>query len=365
MNRKTILMGSIIIFGILATSGCLDYFDINGGNTTYESHPTKISYTISYGYKVNCTGNGDYNIEYDCDKPEVLIGTVTITDLLHDLDYSEATLANNNIIGWNISGEDTDNYKLGIIATVEVKSFLVSDLSGTGAETLQGLQTNYLDVIGQYCHKQSNETITFINPENPLIKNTAATVTNKAKSNNSFVLAKELFIWLKQHTNYQIHVGDNSIQPASITIQKKTGDCDDLSFLYISLCRSIGIPARFIRGYLVEENDDKVSVISHAWAEVFVGGELGNYGWIPVECAGDSDTKTEINQNFGVEDVSHLRLFEDDGSDASLNASISGIMVYYTESMKVDMYSFVDVSKYSTLESKELCIDENNNRTYV
>lgn len=365
MNRKTILIGSIIIFSMLTTSGCLDYFYTNGGNTIYESHPTKISYTISYGYKVNCTGNGDYSIEYDCDKPEVLIGTVTITDLLHDQDYSETTLANNNMIGWNISGEGSDNYKLGIVATVEIEGFLVSDLSGAGAETLQGLQNNHMDIVDQYCHKQSNETITFIDPKNPLIKNIAVIVKDQAKSNNSFVLAKELFIWLKQHTNYQTHIGDNNIQPASITIQKKTGDCDDLSFLYISLCRSIDIPARFIRGYLAEENDDGVSVISHAWAEVFVGGELGNYGWIPVECAGDSDTKTEINQNFGVEDVSHLRLFEDDGGDESLNVSISGIMMYYTEGMKVDMYSFADISKYSTLESKELCIDEDNKRTYI
>ena len=61
---------------MLIISGCLDYLNINSGKTIYESHPTKVSYTIDYGYNVNCIGIGDYNIKYNCDKPEVLIGKI-------------------------------------------------------------------------------------------------------------------------------------------------------------------------------------------------------------------------------------------------------------------------------------------------
>jgi len=84
-----------------------------------------------------------------------------------------------------------------------------------------------------------------------------------------------------------------------------------------------------------------------------------------VECAGDGVIETEINQNFGIEDVNHLRLFDDDGSNESLMTSISGIMTYYTGKMNVNMYSFEIISKYNTLESKELCIDKNGKRTYI
>ncbi len=42
-------------------------------STTYESHPTKISYKIKYGYFINSTGSGNYEIKYDCDIPEVLL----------------------------------------------------------------------------------------------------------------------------------------------------------------------------------------------------------------------------------------------------------------------------------------------------
>lgn len=365
MDKKTILMFVIISFSILIISGCLDFLNINSGLTIYESHPTKVSYTIDYGYNVNCTGIGDYNIKYNCDKPEVLIGSVKIINLFHDEDYFETTITHNDIIHWNISDDGSKNYKLGLVATIESESFLVSDLSGKGAETLQGLRANYQDIIDQYCCKQSNLTITFIDPEDSLIKNTVNNILNKTRSNNSFILAKELFIWLKQHTNYQTHFRDNNIQPASFTIQKKTGDCDDLSFLYISLCRSIEIPARFIRGYLVEENDNEISMISHAWAEVFVGGDIGNQGWIPVECAGDASIETEINQNFGVEDVSHLRLFEDDGSNESMNTSISSIMMYFDDSIKIDPDNFGEISEYYVIDLKELYINEYGERKYT
>ena len=47
----------VLLILIMSTSGCLDYFNFDlGGGTTYESHPTKVRYIISYGYKVNCSG---------------------------------------------------------------------------------------------------------------------------------------------------------------------------------------------------------------------------------------------------------------------------------------------------------------------
>ena len=162
-----------------------------------------------------------------------------------------------------------------------------------------------------------------------------------------------------------MHNDDTSAQPAGTTYQLKTGDCDDLSFLYISLCRSLGIPARFIRGYLVEETDGTVSAVAHAWTEVFVGGNIGNQGWIPVECACPSkDMAVQVNQNFGVESVGHLRLFKDDGSNESMDASISGSMARYDAGMEVEMTAFVGIYNYSVLESKELTVDKNGKRAY-
>lgn len=365
MNKNsTIIVSFVLILLILSTSGCMDYFNINDGSITYESHPTKIRYEIRYGYWINCSGTGRYVIDYNCDKPEVLIGEAP-SELLYINDYKYKTLASNIVVNWNISRTGTSDYELGMFANVTAESFLIPDLSDDGASSLQEIKTNYPSIFNQYCHEQSAKNKVYIDPNNVDIKSTAQDILDQTDSNNSLILAKELFIWLKQNTDYQIHITNNEVQPASETIRLRTGDCDDLSFLYISLCRSLGIPARFIRGYLVEETDGTVSAVAHAWAEVFVGGNIGNQGWIPVECACPSkDMAVQVNQNFGIESVGHLRLFKDDGSNESVDASISGPTARYDAGMEVEMTAFMGIYNYSVLESKELVVGKNGNRAY-
>ena len=53
------------------------------------------------------------------------------------------------------------------------------------------------------------------------------------------------------------------------------GDCGQVSLLYISLLRSLGIPARWESGYMLEEH----SAGMHDWAEVYYEG----IGWVPVD----------------------------------------------------------------------------------
>ena len=143
------------------------------------------------------------------------------------------------------------------------------------------------------------------------------------------------------------------------------GDCDDLSFLYISLCRSIGIPARFISGFVVKGNGEILDPAAHAWAEVFVGKNISNDGWIPVECASSSsDMDFQIVFDFGVEGADNLRLFKDNGSNESLNASIYGAWIQHDEGMHINMIPFLEVDNYSVLESREFVIDESSNRVF-
>jgi hypothetical protein len=359
MNKKSIFVGLILFISIMISTGC---FDIDDSRITYESHATKVRFTISYGYLLECSGSGDYEINYDCDTPEVLSGQIYST-FEHNSDYEEVTIATfNDILRWAINSDENVEYDLGITTSVLSESYLVSDLTGANALTIPEINNQHSDIVTQYCRAQSNETTTFIDTDDPVIKAKANEIYNAAGADNAFLVAKELFIWLKENTAYQIHTDSNDVQPASVTFNCKTGDCDDLSFLYISLCRSIGIPARFIRGILV----DKESAVSHAWVEVYVGGGVGKSGWIPVECAGTATkTDTEVNQNFGVESAGHLRLFKDNGSDESMIASISGIS-YKKYSMNRDILatSFIEVNDFFELKSQELKIDENGYRSY-
>jgi transglutaminase-like putative cysteine protease len=347
---------------VVVLSGCEVIFP----PTMYEPTPTKVTYDISYGYRINTTGSTKYEIEYWCDTPEVLVGTTTY-DLLYNNEYQKKTLANNTFIHWNISGKDKQTFVLGITAQVECESYLVADLEGKDALTIQEITDMYPVIVNKYTRLQANETIRFIDPYDPNIIAIAEAVYTNAMTNNSLLLAKTLFVWLKENIQYQTHPNDAGVRPAVVTLYNKVGDCDDLSFLYVSLCRVLGIPARFIRGYLLTNYDNgTATATAHAWVEVFVGGQTSHNGWIPVECScATCSPETDIYQNFGVESAFHLRVFVDDGSNESLASTLSGIS-YVTHEMNrtIELQVFAEIRNYQELESKKLVITGENTRHY-
>lgn len=62
---------------------------------------------------------------------------------------------------------------------------------------------------------------------------------------------------------------------ATETLTLGSGACRDLSVLFLALCRSQGLAARFVSGYQARAQTPDGQRHLHAWAEVF----LGNAGW--------------------------------------------------------------------------------------
>lgn len=343
-------------------SGCEAIFS----PTIYESTTTKIMYDISYGYDVNSTGIGRYEIAYWCNIPEVLVGSTTY-QLLYNNEYQKVTKINNTFIRWNISGRTEQTYHLGLSVQVESQSYLIADLNGKNALTIEEIKQIYPENVAHYTQLQANETTRFIDPYDPNIIAVAKINHRTSGTNNSFLLAKTLFVWLKENIQYQTHLNDEGVQPATVTLSKKVGDCDDISFLYISLCRALGIPARFIRGFLLTNSDNGIHIVTaHAWVEIFVDESTDRNGWIPVECACCTNSiETDIHQNFGVESANHLRLFVDDGSNESLASLLSGISyITYGSDRTIELQQFAEIRNYQELESKKLVITAENIRYY-
>jgi transglutaminase-like putative cysteine protease len=59
-------------------------------------------------------------------------------------------------------------------------------------------------------------------------------------------------------------------------LQGGSGVCQDFAHVLISLCRNVGLPARYVSGYL---GGVESSTASHAWAEAYVPP----YGWVGVD----------------------------------------------------------------------------------
>jgi transglutaminase-like putative cysteine protease len=59
------------------------------------------------------------------------------------------------------------------------------------------------------------------------------------------------------------------LEPAQ-TLWRQEGSCRDLAVVFIDACRSVGLAARFVSGYLAADQADRTDL--HAWAEVYVEG---------------------------------------------------------------------------------------------
>jgi transglutaminase-like putative cysteine protease len=57
------------------------------------------------------------------------------------------------------------------------------------------------------------------------------------------------------------------------------GVCQDHAHVFIACCRTAGIPARYVSGYLYTGKDGEVA--SHAWVDVWLGRDQG--GWMSVD----------------------------------------------------------------------------------
>ncbi len=61
----------------------------------------------------------------------------------------------------------------------------------------------------------------------------------------------------------------SSVQSSAIdAFQSRQGVCQDHSHIFIAMCKYLGLPARYVSGYLYAQNVSHLA--SHAWAEVFI-----------------------------------------------------------------------------------------------
>jgi transglutaminase-like putative cysteine protease len=92
-------------------------------------------------------------------------------------------------------------------------------------------------------------------------------------------LARHISSWVSSQMTYQF--GATEVHSTAVDAWKdKKGVCQDFSHLVVGALRSVGIPARYVSGYLhpkpVADVGETVRGESHAWVEWFVGGFVGH-----------------------------------------------------------------------------------------
>jgi len=117
---------------------------------------------------------------------------------------------------------------------------------------------------------------TFLKPS-PFIESKHERIQEIAKSLkddslNSWDQVKSIYQWVRTNIEYKFDVQNHSCLHA---LDKKTGDCEELSALFIAICRAQGIPAR------------AVWIPGHTYPEFYLEDKQGNGHWFPCQAAGD------------------------------------------------------------------------------
>ena len=106
--------------------------------------------------------------------------------------------------------------------------------------------------------------------------------------------------WTNLNINYNLTtLTAEAVQPSSWVLDNRKGVCDEMTNLFISFLRSVGIPARFVSGMVYSNIGYDWG--PHGWAEVY----FPEYGWVPFDVTFGE---------YGWLDPSHIKLKDDPDS---------------------------------------------------
>ena len=88
---------------------------------------------------------------------------------------------------------------------------------------------------------------------------------------SDFKHVESIYNWVRDNVEYQF---DKQIKSCIESLDLGHGDCEELSSLFVAICRAQGIPAR------------AVWIPSHTYPEFLMVDEKGNEHWIPCQAAG-------------------------------------------------------------------------------
>jgi len=116
------------------------------------------------------------------------------------------------------------------------------------------------------------------------IKSTAKALTNNTPYESAAVTS--IMLWVSNNLKYDANVASHD---ASWTFHNRRGTCENYAHLSLALLRSVGIPARYVSGYLIDGEIQVNGYVTsygyrwdagpHSWIEVY----YPDLGWVPYE----------------------------------------------------------------------------------
>ncbi|HJN10732.1 MAG: transglutaminase-like domain-containing protein [Pirellulaceae bacterium] len=152
-----------------------------------------------------------------------------------------------------------------VFVTFEViKRIVVAPEDVTLLRIPQGLSRDFRPYLG---------SSPFIESTNRRIKDVAKKAV--AGKNGAWAKAEAIYDWVREHVEYK----DGKLKGALAALKDGNGDCEELTSLFVAMCRANRIPAR------------TVWIQGHCYPEFYLEDDQGEGRWYPCQAAG--------TRNFG------------------------------------------------------------------
>jgi hypothetical protein len=131
---------------------------------------------------------------------------------------------------------------------------------------------------------------------NTNIQNQASSLA--AGEDDVFIIATKIANWITKDITYDLtSVLENPDQTSTDVFDSKQGVCKEITNLFTSMMRSLGIPTRFVTGYAYTNSEELIEYVGsnwggHVWSEVLIGDT-----WVPFDLT--------YNQ-YGFVDATHI-----------------------------------------------------------
>ena len=184
----------------------------------------------------------------------------------------------------------------------KIEFYLNSDVKVTSTMTAVGEKINFpIGRVPDAIVKYTKPSQTIYSDNEDIIRVASDLVKGE---DDLYVAVFKVADWTKNNIEYNLSTLTAEVsQKASWVLANRQGVCDELTSLFISLLRAIGVPARFVSGIAYTDSPlfpEKWG--PHGWAEVY----FPSYGWIPFDVT---------YGEFGWTDPTHVKFKDSVDSD--------------------------------------------------
>ncbi|MFO7653577.1 MAG: transglutaminase domain-containing protein [Candidatus Krumholzibacteriia bacterium] len=110
---------------------------------------------------------------------------------------------------------------------------------------------------------------------------------------NPYWMMRNIHRYIRERLHYELAGGWNV---APRVLERGNGSCSEYTFLFISMCRAAGIPARYVGAVVVRGDAASSDDVFHRWSQVY----LPPYGWIHIDPqGGDKELPGQVAESIG------------------------------------------------------------------